>query len=410
MQIKKILSIIKKINHTQLLAVLFLAYIFYVSTVTLPSTIINVGNYLKSEKTDILTQTIAVRDKINDEYKNMLTYRGTYTKNKGAYINLNGLMAQLMGQRYMNECVKLDDGCLTNLLNKQDMTVPSIQLTALYNKQKEKGDAFLFVLAPHQIPKYENILPVGYENYSNENADDLLVLLRENNVPVLDLRDEMLKEGIKHEDAFFKTDHHWKAETGFWAYTKIVDYLTQEKIIDSIDPMYTDINEYNLVIYKNWSLGSFGKRTGSYYAGVDDFTVITPKFETNMSIDIPSKSINRKGTFADVCLDTTSNRLDYFSSNPYEIYGHGNKDFKSYRNESAPINLKALFIGDSFSNTSLTFITSVINSCDQLDMRFYTSNFKEYYEKYDPDIVIVCAYAGGLIQKNVNYDFFGDEK
>ena len=57
-------------------------------------------------------------------------------------------------------------------------------------------------MTPCQIPENENLLPIGYVDYSNQNADDLLKILENNNIPILDLRKEMIKDGISYTDAF----------------------------------------------------------------------------------------------------------------------------------------------------------------------------------------------------------------
>lgn len=47
------------------------------------------------------------------------------------------------------------------------------------------------------------------------------------------------------------------------------------------DGYYSDLSNYNQITYKNIFLGSMGRKTGRYYAGADDFTLIYPAFPTN---------------------------------------------------------------------------------------------------------------------------------
>ena len=44
-----------------------------------------------------------------------------------------------------------------------------------------------------------------------------------------------------------------------------------------------DIKNYEVNTYRNWFLGSIGKRVGIYYAGIDDIDLIYPKFDTLLS-------------------------------------------------------------------------------------------------------------------------------
>ena len=396
--------ILGKITHFKVLAVLFIIAIFYVGSATFPSTIKTVGRYLTDDRADFLS----TKEKINVSYRKMLDFEHSNFKNKGSYVNLNGLMAHIMGQRYMNKRVKLDNGHLTYIFKKRNATRSAAQMTKLYNKQKEKGKDFLFVLAPIQVPKYEDLLPAGYTDYSNQNADDLLGMLDENGVPTLDLREAMRNDGIDHSNAFFVTDHHWKMETGFWAYTKIIERLEEAGEMDPIASMYTDLDEYEIEVYKDYFLGSHGKRTGSYFAGVDDFSIINPKFETDMSLEISSIGLNKQGRFADLSFDYSKLRLDYFSSNPYGAFSYGNRDMKNYRNSRAPVDLKIMTIGDSFSRVPFAFLTLVFGTCDQLDMRHYKGDFEEYYSKYDPDVVIVLINPSQIPGKSLTYDYFND--
>jgi len=229
--------------------------------------------------------------------------------------------------------------------------------------------------------------------------------LRENNVTVLDLRDELFKDGISIGDALFKTDHHWKPETGFWAYGKIVEHLIEIGVIDPIDPKYTDINEYNVDIYKNRVLGSAGKRTGRFFAGLDDLAIITPKFETHLSVDIPFQGLSKEGDFSYVGYEHSYNYFDPFEANPYNAYGNNCNAVKQYRNYDAPTDLRILCIGDSHSNVSFTFLTLVAEASTELDMRHYPGEFFPYYNAADPDVVIVQVGADGVVQMNTTHIF-----
>ena len=395
---------IKRINCKKVVAAGFLLAIFYIGSATLPSTAKSIAGFFKGEQNGIL----ALAANIDDQYRNMLGFSDYNLRNKGFYINLNGLMARTMGQRYMNERIKLDNGHLTYLGGKRDTTLAAVQLKKLHDKQAENGKSFLFVLAPYQIPKYEVIIPAGYEDYRNQNADNLLVVLKEEGIPVLDLREEMYIDGIGHSEAFFVTDHHWKPETGFWAYMKIIQTLENATMIDPIDSFYTDITEYNIEVYDEFCLGSHGKRTGRYYAGIDDIEIITPGFDSDISISIPSKELNIRGELSETAFNWDRLEKDFFSANPYATYNHGRSDLKEYRNESAPADLKVLTIGDSFALVPFTFLPLVFSACNQLDMRLFEGDFLEYYSGFDPDIIIVLVNPSQVAGDNTTYDFFND--
>jgi len=402
---KKLLLTIKKIKRLHILAALFLAFIFYVGMATLPATMKNIGAFVRGgEGADINS----IASEIDFDYFEMLDFMGYNFQNKGVYINLNGLMARIMGQRLMNERIKLDNGHLTYTFWRTDATRGAEQLTKLYEKQKENGKEFLFVLTPYQVSKYEDLMPPGYEDWGNENADDLADMLTANGVPVLDLRDVMRDEGMSYSDTFFVTDNHWKTETGFWAYATILERLAQGGAIETVDAKYTDIENFDLNIYHDWFLGSHGKRTGIYYAGLDDIAIIEPKFESDISLSIPSHGIYKSGDFYEVTYNEECLIYDYYLGSAYEAYGFGNRDQKRYENEGAPLDLKLMTIGDSFNNVPAALYPLVFKTCDVLDMRHWTRDFAGYYAEFDPDIIIVMFSPSEVKEKNATFDFFND--
>ena len=410
MRVKSFIIRIKRVNYLHVLAVTFLALVFIIGAAALPPTLRNFANFLSADQTSATVKLQTLESSVKRDYSDMLSFNGYHLINKGSYINLNGLMARLMRQRNVNGVVKLDNGHLDVFTYTiEDITPAVVQVTKLFDMQTARGGDFLFVLAPFQIPKYENILPAGYTDFYNDYADDLLDLLRRNGVPTLDLRDELYNDGMSHADAFFITDHHWKPEAGFWAFTKIIGYFVKAGILDPIDAKYTDINDYNVEIYKDWFLGTAGKRTGSYFGGVDDFAIIYPKYETYLSLEVASASINKSGNFYDVFFDMSGNRHDFFSYNPYILYTYsGVDDFVRYRNENAPLNKKIMGIGDSYQCVTYPFLSLVLDSVDTNDMRHYKGDFLEYYQAYDPDIVIILVNPHNLLTLNTTYDFLGE--
>jgi hypothetical protein len=97
---------------------------------------------------------------------------------------------------------------------------------------------------------------------------------------------------------------HWKPESGFWATGLICEELSSRYGFE-YNEYYTDINNYNLKVYEDWFLGTEGKKVGRYFTarGVDDITLITPKFETSMVEKQPMKNQTRSGSFEEtVCI------------------------------------------------------------------------------------------------------------
>lgn len=401
----------QKLRPAHLLALAFLLYIGLVALFPLEP--------LKNVTRSLLKDEISVSDymdRIDELYDGMLSIEQDQPllQNKGTYINLNGAMAKLLGQPMMNERVKLKNGHLTSVVSwrhsQEDIEYTASNITRLAQMQERKGGQFLFVLAPSQISKYEDLLPEGYTDTMNETSDTLLSLLAQNGVAYLDLREELHKDQISNADAFFVTDHHWNPQTGFWAYTKILSALEESGAFPSADSSFTDISQFDFVTYPDTFLGSSGKRTGICYGGVDDSIFIQPKFDTEITLTIPERELELIGRYEDVCYnaDDTLNPddPDYFQFNAYGLYGWGDNGLNKWRNAHAPVSANVMLIGDSFGNIPFSLMTLYFSSCDELDMRYYSGDFQAHFHDYQPDIVILEATLDQVVDKNTCYSFF----
>ena len=405
------IAALRKLTPSRLLAVLFLLFIGYVACEPFPQ-------FLSNTRA-LITEGISPRNyirSIDDQYSGMLSTEKEkpLLQSKGTYINLNGLMANLLGQPMMNDRVTLKNGHLASLVSwrysQEEIENAGENISRFAQRQLSQGKQFLFVMVPSQISKYEDLLPTGYTDTTNETADILLELLTQNGVPCLDLRETMHSEGMTQADAYFTTDHHWKPQTGFWAYTKMLEALQQFDVIAPVDSFYTDSGNFEFVTYEKTFLGSSGKRTGIYYAGLDDSIFIRPKFDTEISVTIPNRGLDLTGRYEDTAyntdVETDYSHPDYFNENAYGLYGWGDTSLTQWRNEHAPENAKVMLIGESFGNVPFSLMSLYFTSCDELDMRHYTDNFAEYYASYQPDIVILEVNVDQAVAEITTYPYF----
>jgi len=391
------------------LAVLFLAVVLWVAAAALPAGVAGLGAAMRAGEPGGSLDVRSAAKTFDAAYREMLDFSGPLPVNRGAYIDLNGLMARLMGQRFVNDCVKLNNGHLAGFGGHADIPESWPHLVALCRRQEAAGKTFLFVLAPGQVSPYEPLEPVGYTNYYNGAGDAMLSALRKNRVPVLDLRAEMHAAGIRHAEAFFVADLHWKPETGLWAFIRILDELARMGAVAPVDPMYTDAGNYQTEVYERWFLGSSGRRTGRYFAGVDDFSVITPRFDTHLAVEIPTRGLQSEGVYAQTALDWRRlQSKDSYTEDPYEMYGHGNTDLVRYRNRQAPLDQRVLWLDDSFGNVVTPYFSLVFKEVEDLDMRYYRGDFARLYDAFQPDVVVVLVNATGTLQENTTHDFFPD--
>lgn len=409
--LKKICKI--RIRSVHILAVVFLLFIDYVGLAALPQFLENTRSLLQGNNMD--SSYIRM---VNEQYESMLETKAMYglLQNKGTYINFNGFMAKLTRQPMMNERITLKNGHLTRIASESP-TLENIQRAAdtiirFYNAQTSSGGNFLFIMVPSQISKYDDLLPAGYTDTTNDTADTFLMLLKEAGVPYLDLREELQKDGISITDAYYTTDHHWKPLTGFWAYEKIIKKLEQIGAIEPVDSFYTDAKNYTFITYKNSFLGSSGKRTGVYYSGLDDAVFIYPNFDTEIKISIPSRNLELQGHFEDVAYNNEAAHdyiaPNFFQENFYGLYGWGDTPITHWRNVHAQEQSKFLLIGDSFGNIPFSLMSIIFGSCDEMDSRHYDNDcFSAYYNTYKPDTVILEFSIRNVISEFTEFQYTG---
>ena len=92
---------------------------------------------------------------------------------KGSYIDLNGLMANLLGQPMMNDRVTLKNGHLdspqSDAPDPEEIRNAADNIIRFRDVHADNGGDFLFVVVPRQLSKYEDLLPTGYSDTNNDN-------------------------------------------------------------------------------------------------------------------------------------------------------------------------------------------------------------------------------------------------
>lgn len=316
------------------------------------------------------------------------------------FVNLNGLIRNIFGQHEMNGIVKLNNGYLMttyeyeadeNLQSKADI----LHSLDMYLEQKQIP--MLFALCPYTSSKYDPKLPAGVIDYGNDNLDRFMQMVSKYDIDYIDFREEMYKDGMNQYDMMYKTDHHWTTDAGFYAYKKLLKWIegtTGEKV----DEKVRDISNYTRTVYKRWHLGSRGQRTGIYFAGIDDFVLITPDFETSIS------NGDLEGSFDDVLIDYAplENR-EYTSRYTYDfVLGRA---LGNYINHNTENDLKVLMITDSFGKSVNPYL---ILSFKEVRSIYDGDSFElteEYIEEFNPDVVILMYYPDRIMRDDSGFSF-----
>lgn len=287
-----------------------------------------------------------------------------------------------------NGTIRLPDGHLTGYIEKRDVSAAAANVISFASYCRDNEIEFLYLQAPYKISKTQDRDISGVLDFSNQNADDLILQLRQANVDAYDFREVIDAEGLNHHDLFYRTDHHWRAETGLWASRHILEYLNQHYNYD-VDPDLLDENNFTSVLYPEWFLGSHGQKVTLSVTDPDDFSLIYPKFETEMSFSIPDAAVDLVGDFSIIYNMKCIEKIDYYNLYPYVAYMYGDHALARFDNYSSANDLRILVIHDSFGDCVLPFVALGVGYVDSLDIRSFTGSVQSFIEESKPDAVMV---------------------
>lgn len=310
-----------------------------------------------------------------------------------------------------NSVVFLPDGSLTTFITKQDMTQAADSILQLKAYADELGIQFLYVQYPFKICEADP--ESGTLDFSNQNADQKLELLRTNGVEVLDLRDAWAADGndasaAYHRSAFYVTDHHWRVETGLWAAGTIARCVN-DRFGGQIDLSVFEPDRYQYDVYPRQFLGSYGRQATLTLAEPEDFTLVYPKFETSFSfpllnavqnagltpeqqteitaLDEKARSVN--GDFSMFFDYSMLKSGDYYNTDTYTTYTDNVSDLVYIHNNLVSNGEKALFLRDSFGRTLVPFFALGVEDTLRLRPDTFGGSLQAYFASEMPDIVVV---------------------
>lgn len=286
---------------------------------------------------------------------------------------------------------KLSDGYLTFADRKQEQEERIDSLADFADFVKAQGCEFLYIQSPGKSNPFADKELNGID-YSNANTDELLQGLRERNIAVYDLRSD-LHEAVGDagwHQAFFRTDHHWKPSTALWAAKKVAEKLADGYGVD-VNFAHFAPEDYDVVRYERYFLGSQGKKVTLANTEPDDFDVYYPKFSTHLYAKIPSRSVDGEGDFTILYDEQALGTGDFYNESPYAMYGYGDQAeiiVHNYENENLR-DKRILLIHDSMLDTAMPFLVMGVKDLRELDIRHFKGSVQKYVEDYQPDIVLV---------------------
>lgn len=353
--------------------------------------------------------------KIENRLKSLIAkvedFYTAYIFKKQEFIELNGYAQKLLNKQMVNDLIMDNQGFMQEISKLEDMNYPVNAVVELRDYVESMGAKYLYVQPMSKVIEGYNILPYGTYDFSNQNISNFIKGLDANGVPNINLTN-YIDDMYDINNIYFKTDHHWSIETAFQVYTTILKYIQDNYDDINMDfDLLTDKDNFNFEILKQNFLGSQGLKVGASYSGLDDFAVISPKFETDIEL---SQIINGKlnhqknGNYLETILyPEYLEVVGKYSSTSYGAYTIRNNAIRVISNKSAQNDKKLLVIGDSFSEPVASFLSlgfAETRSLSPQEGRGANVNIYKYINDYNPDVVINLFYEKSLNNRYI-FDF-----
>ena len=330
-------------------------------------------------------------------------------------MDLNSVKENLLGTKMMiksdTTVIKSNSENLSIIcepLSDEEIQQTVDKISQLKRVTENSGANFLYCAAPNK--EYYETFPDNFPNPYRDNYARFITELQESNIPYINFVDTFSKTCEKRNDIFFVTDSHWKPRTGFMANRYLCEELGTRYGF-SYNEKYIDIGNYEIKKYKNWFLGCWGKKTGTYFTwkGADDFELFTPRFATDLLLEEPLKKEKKEGKFEDTVLYLENLEKDYYNKESYAVYNGGNRQLQIVKNNLNPNGKKVLIVRDSFACVVTPFLSLQTSELHICDVRKHQDgeiiDVEDYIKKMSPDYVIFL-YAGVGKQSNPLYNFF----
>lgn len=335
---------------------------------------------------------------------------------KNRMVGLSGSVFKIVGTRsYYNKLYGLNittDGYSVKKYNYTSTDYEVEQITAFKKYLDTKGISLLYVSEPTKYIDdmyfYEQF---GTESYVNRNTDLFLSRISKAGIAYLDLRDNIRKEKLDSMSLFYKTDHHWTVPAARWAASKVAEKLNQnsERTGYNIDlSLYSESN-FNQVKYEKCWLGEQGRLVSTKYIGLDDYTMMEPRYATNYTVTADDNSIKAEGDFNIFINKSVYESKDNYATTPSWHYSYRAYNGMTIQNNNIEKG-KVLVLGDSFEQPMVPIFSLGIHNIKLVVLRDIQGSIRDYIEKGNYDAVII-AYAPWMIgahddSTNANYRMF----
>ena len=348
------MNIFNKNTSNIILIVLFISILLFLSIINIPSIYKAYKNAAKAEN------IMAVNKEFEKEYKSNF-----YGKSK--FIDLYGLSLTMLNKKTVLNLQQININGITTINaflheytriysdNKINENIKKIISLANDNNIK-----FIYMQQPFQT----NIAPRYFQKLLNINFPKTINNLRaflNDNVTYIDVYSELINNGFKNENIFFKTDIHNQTYTEFSIIPLLINALEKNGIFYNDDEKKQVLNIDNYNVIKKEFRGNTVASAGRFFGESDIFEMYIPKFNTNLKTIIDNNTI-KSGAFHDSMMhDSTYYILNYgfFTVPVYQIDNLLTKN-----------NYNILFISDSVSTRLISYFALLNKKITVFDPRY----------------------------------------
>ena len=329
-------------------------------------------------------------------YSMMDKYTSSYFTFTGQCEIVSKLFSKCMGMNllmdtYGNLVYFQQDGRMMTERQYKNVDVEISNIVNFSEWLKDNGIDFLYVEVPSPVdPADEQTqIALGYEEYSNVMANQILDALDELGIANIDLRKLMADENRKYSEYFFPFDHHMLPSNGLWAAGKISNNIDQLLGTNANPAVFKEEN-YTLTTSSPVGKGSFYDVATDVYAHKYPMFLYSPNFETRFTKWISKYRLELEGNFDEVMYAM----YDYPT---YNVWNHGIQSIKKYKNminsvadtSEKPI----LLLTESYSDVIVPFLACAYSDIEEIDLRLFDGSIETYINKSKPAVVVVIYSA-----------------
>lgn len=311
-------------------------------------------------------------------------------------VELDGLAARVFDKHfvrdtdYSSSVVKDNHGWL-QFINFNTHPAEVLQNIAAY---QQLGVPIVYVQPPTKYIEGYTEFPPTLHDRTDEAVANTATLLAEAEAPYIDLREQAERDDLPREQMFYRTDHHWRVETAFWAAGQTVAELNRLYGWDiDADGFFCNIDNWRQTTGERNFLGSQGRRVGRFYGGVDDFTLLTPDFSTDFAVTIRrqnGETEQKQGGFAEVLLDQDMLDAKDIYTNRYGAYWGADYPAVLADNLNNDDGKTVLIIKDSYALPYGAFLATMLDKLYMVDLRYFDeAKLADYIREIEPDLILI---------------------